>query len=57
VSDDARKLAPPNDEREEKLACIECVMAWLLYGDGAVCLLCGHAVFLAASLVKPDGEK
>lgn len=21
--------------------CIECIMAWLLYGDGAVCLV-GH---------------
>jgi hypothetical protein len=24
-------------------ACIECVMAWLLYGDGAECLM-GHGL-------------
>lgn len=25
--------------------CIECVMAWLLYGDGAICLLHREPVY------------
>jgi hypothetical protein len=34
------------------VACIECMFAWLLYGDGAICLLHRERVFLRGSSTK-----
>lgn len=28
-----------------KRACVECIFAWLLYGDGAICLLHRQPVY------------
>lgn len=34
---------------DKPTVCIECTMAWLLYGDGAVCLLHRQPVYWKGS--------
>ena len=48
----SRDQATPGTDTESPVearyrpACIECVMTWLLRGDGAICLACDAPVYL-----------
>jgi hypothetical protein len=33
----------------KQTVCIECIMTWLLFGDGAVCLRCNARIYWKGS--------